>query len=588
VRLFDELKRRKVFRVGIAYLALAWLLIQIAETLLPAYGFSDAAIRTMVAGLAIGLVIALVLAWIFEWTPQGVRITDALDDAEDVQGSAPGQRAPNTVIALFVIIAAVLAAYLTFKSVEQEPVSERTIAVLPFSTLGQDQPDVFTDGMHVGVITRLSDVQDLDVISRTSVMSYRASELPMVEIASALGAAWVLRADVQQAGENVLVSVRLADGREDRQVWADDYQRTLTANNIFDIQADITHRIIEALEATITNDEELRVGIVPTENLEAYRLYRQGSDLVGQRTEDAMRRSLDFFERAIEADPDYGLAWAGLGNGLVTLVAYELEEDPEYLVRAEEAIDKALALDNDLAEAWAVRAMLNYLNRDGPATIRAINRAVNLRPGYAQAHTWRAFFHALFGDGVTSLIAASRAVHLDPLSPEAIINYGAASMANGNMETFLHEAKRAFEMAPDWPNTRFVMGTALYVNGQYREAAEMLEGLSVPWVGAGAETNLALSLLAMGEEQQARDLLSVIEASGDIYCFAAVRAALGEREAAWAMLDQINEWPDSATLDVRGWHRPIWNSQGDEARYARMLEKINESWGLPPEGLADN
>lgn len=576
--LISELKRRKVIRVGIAYLALAWLVVQVAETLLPAYGFDDAAIRVLVAVLAVGLVLALVLAWIYEWTPEGVRLTPKTGDEEATPRTA--RRAPNTVIAAIVVLAAAAAAWLAFRSLEVGPAEANTIAVLPFSTLGQSEADVFTDGMHVGVLTRLSNVSDLVVISRASVMAYRATDRPLPEIGMELGAAWVLQGDVQQAGDRVLVSASLSDARQDRQVWAEEYQRTLTTANIFDIQADITRRIVGALQARLTRQEEERMAAVPTADLEAYRLYQQGRDLLDRRTPDGMRRSLEYFENAVVQDPGYALAWAGLGDASALLFAYGHETDRAYLERGAEAIDQALALDQALPEAWAVRGLLHYQERDLPAAIRNVDRAIELRPSYAQAHTWRAFFHGLLGEFSTSLESSFQAVQLNPRSPEAIVNYASANLDTGHPDIALTEGRRALDLAPDWPNTRLVMGVILLGTGQPRAAVEHLEGLSVNWAGAGAETSLALAYLALGQEDRARDLRPRIEARGDPYGQAVMAAVLDSLDQGYARLGEIEEWPGWATFSFRGRQRHLWNPDGADPRYGAMLQRIDESWGV--------
>ena len=262
-------------RVGVTYAALAWLVLQVAETLLPAYGFTDAALRNLVSVLSVGLVVALVLAWVFDWTSKGLRKT-----ATPIDGAARDlMRAPNAFIAMFVLLAMVAAAYLTYLSLEGVPRSERSIAVLPFASLGMEQTDMFTEGMHIGVLTRLSEVHELDVISRNSTLRLRDNGLSLPEIADRLGANWVLNADVQQANEMVLVSVRLTDARKDRQVWTENYRRTLTATNIFEIQGEIARRIVNQLKAQLRD----RRGVTS-------RLRRTGWSR--QAGLDAVRRSL--------------------------------------------------------------------------------------------------------------------------------------------------------------------------------------------------------------------------------------------------------------------------------------------------------
>jgi len=581
--LFNELKRRKVIRVGIAYVAVSWLLLQVAEILLPAYGFTDAAIRNLVAILAVGLVAALLLAWVFDWTPRGVEVTPAVGETQ-ASGAAASTRAPNVVIAGLVLVAALAAAWLGWRSLEDVPRSSRTIAVLPFDTLGMEQADVFTDGMHVGVLTRLSGVHELDVISRTSVLRYRGSELSLPEIAGQLGAQWVLNADIQQGRNEVLVSVRLADARKDRQVWAENYRRTLTATNLFEIQADIARRIIDELQAQLTEREETRLARVPTSDLEAYRLYRLGAARLDQRSRDDMWAAVDLFEETLERDPDYALAWAGLGDALGSLVGYRHESGPEILARAQDAVDRALRIESDLAEAWVAAGNLAYLRRDGPGAVASFERAIELRPSYAQAYVWINYMHGLFGDIRVAQEAATRAVALNPMSPEAATNRAASSMALGQQALALSEARRARELAPGWPNTRFVQGLVLYQAGRFEEAVTELRELSVPWVGMGAETLLAQSYAALGRVAEARAVQGIVEAGDDVYARATLRAVLDGLDEGYAALSGIADWPDWPTLSFRHQDQPLWNPGGGDPRYTEALRRINVSWGLPPGG----
>lgn len=581
MKLFDELKRRKVIRVGIAYVAVAWLLLQVAEILMPAYGFTDAATRILVAVLAVGLVVTLLLAWMFDWTPNGVEVTPAADGAQTAS-SFPSARAPNVIIAGLVVVAAVAAAWLSWRSLEDIPRSSRTIAVLPFATLGMDRADVFTDGMHVGVLTRLSGVHELDVISRNSVMRYRDSNLSLPELADQLGAQWVLNADIQQGRNEVLVSVRLTDARKDRQVWAENYRRTLTATNLFQIQADIARRIIDELQAQLTSAEESRLAQVPTSDLEAYRLYRLGATRLDLRSRDDMWAAVDLFEEAIERDPEYALAWAGLGDALGSLVGYRHESGPVILERASDAVDRALQIDNELAEAWSAAGNLAYLRRDGPGALNAFHRAIDLRPSYAQAYVWINYMSAMFGDDETALEAATRAVALNPMSPEAATNFASANMAAGHQELALSEARRARELAPDWPNTQFVQGMLLFRAGRYEEAVLNLRELSVPWVGNGAELLLARSYAALGQDDRARALQQIIEAGDDVYAKATLRAELDSLAEGYATLAKLELWPDWPILAFRHFDGPLWNPDGNDARYAEALRSINQSWGVLP------
>ena len=198
------------------------------------------------------------------------------------------------------------------------------IAVLPFESLGQAETTVFTEGIHGGVLTRLSGVSYLRVTSRSSVLRYRGSTAPLQEIAEVLGVAWILQGEVQELTDQVQVSARLVNAVEDRQVWAQSYRRELSAEDVFEIQAELTREIVSQLEGRLTPDEEAVLDRASTADLGAFRLYAQGLVLAEQRTEAEVSRSILYFRQAIERDPTYALAWAGLADAFSAQSFYQL------------------------------------------------------------------------------------------------------------------------------------------------------------------------------------------------------------------------------------------------------------------------
>ena len=537
----------------------------------------DSAVRLVVAALALGFVAGLLLAWVFDWTPTGPEVTGPRDASD----TGPGpQRAPNLVIAGFVVVAALAAAWLTFRATGPELNSTRSVAVMPFRTLGQSEADAFTDGIHVGVITRLSAVADLDVISRTSVLALRDSDQPLPALADALDVNWVVNVEVQQVGEEVLISARLVDARTDRQVWAEDYRRRLSAIDVFAVQGDIAGRIIDGINARLTNQEQRRVELAPTQSLDAYRLNQQGRLALERRTGQAMGEALAYFEQALTIDPQYAPAWAGVAETLSVQLAYGVIQDKGQLARAKLAIDRALALDPGLAEAWVARGLLEYLERRSPAALAAYERAVALRPGYAQAHSLKSFQLALQGQQVEAVESARQAVRLNPLAAEAWANLAAGMLTLGRWEEARDAARRTLELAPNWPNARFTNAMVLFHSGDPAAAAAQLEGLSMPWTGAGAEMLRGRALVRLGREAEARALLPTIEAMDDDYALAALQAALGERDAAFERLKAIETWDDWSTLTFRNLDGPLWNPAGDDERYAEVLDRVDASWGI--------
>jgi TolB-like protein len=334
-------------------------------------------------------------------------------------GSAP--RTPGKswkmVVAAVITLAALASLWKLLPSEPSQPITDRTIAVLPFTTLGQTEASVFTDGVHGDMLTKLSKIGDLQVTSRTSVMPFRDSLTPIPEIARRLGVAWVLQGEVQEIAGQVQVSARLVDAQSDRQVWAESYQRDLTAENLFQIQGELTRQIVDQLAVQLSPEQQKTFDQVPTDNLDAYRLYVQGRALLDPRTERDLTRSVEYFRQAIAQDGIYGLAWAGLANALALQGFYDYRPLDEVLPEALAAAQRALDLDPELAEGHASKGIVLSLERKGSETVEALRRSIELNPSFAPSHAWLGWVQDLLGNPTEALPAARRAAELNPLSP---------------------------------------------------------------------------------------------------------------------------------------------------------------------------
>ncbi len=459
-----------------------------------------------------------------------------------------------------------------------------SIAVLPFETLGQEKATTFTDGVHADVLTRLSSVSDLSVTSRTSVMRYRTSVKTLPTIARELGVTWVLRGEVQETGNEVQVSARLVNARTDRQVWAKSYRRELTAENLFQIQSEVTKQIALSLEMQLSPEEEQQVERMPTQNLDAYRLYVQGRGLLDQRTEDGMRRALEYFRQAIARDSSYALAWAGLADALWLLEDYGYAEPGSLLPRAGDAVGRALALDPDLAEAHAALGMLHYRNREGSDAIRELELAVDLRASYADAYSWLRWVHSLVGHPNEVLEMAKRGVELDPLSPENLSGLSMAYLIHGDGERAVEEARRAREIQPDFATTHLYEAVALYHLGRMAEAKSILQDLTVPWAGSGPFATLALAHVATGDTARAREMLDRLREFDEPFEVGVVHAALGEEEMAFEAFQEVDRWEAWPTLAARYLFPEVLGPLREDPRYDRLLLEVNRSWGLNLDG----
>lgn len=395
-RFLAELRRRRVYTVAASYLVTAFVVVQLAGLAGGAFALPPWFEPLIWVLCGLGFPLALLLAWAYELTPAGMQRTER---AGAMMASSAGGTSEATIRAAYSVLVGLglLAAaaaggwYLVGGSdAGESAIADRSIAVLPFETLGQSAPTAFTDGIHGDVLTRLANVADLRVISRASVMRYQAATRPLPAIARELGMTWVLRGEVQEAGGQVQVNARLVNAREDRQVWAESYDRRLTAENLFAIQSEITQRIAASLEARLTSQEREQLARAPTDDLEAYQLYAQGRYLANRRTAADLERSVDLYRRAIALDSTFALAYAGLADGYLLLTGFGYGDAPAgpSVAKAEETVRRALTLDPQLGEAHTTLAYIHaHRLRAGPA-FREFRRALDSRPSYAQAWFW--------------------------------------------------------------------------------------------------------------------------------------------------------------------------------------------------------
>jgi serine/threonine protein kinase/tetratricopeptide (TPR) repeat protein len=459
---------------------------------------------------------------------------------------------------------------------------DRSIAVLPFESLGGDNDNPFVDGLHHDLLTRLSHIDDLRVISRTSVRRYQDTILSIRDIAGELGVAWIVEGAMQQAGDEIQLNVQLIDGQIDSHIWAHTYRRELTAENLFAIQAEIVDDIATSLAASLTPAEEDQVGNVPTENLDSYMLFARGRGFLEARTEDGMEQALVLFREAVEQDADYALAWIGLANALALLHDYGYRDADDVLPEAERAIERALALNPDLAEAHASRGLLYSTRRDGPEALRALNEATALRPGYAEAHNWLSWNYQVLGFASEALASAKKAVSLNPFSVEALANLTGALIANGQYEAALRQA-RHLDALPLPFIDNFNKGLALYHAGMFHETIATLEPMQVTWADGGVKTVRALAHIALNEEQQAEALLEELHEIGDHFSTGLVLAALGDREAAFAEFENIEQWHYWSALALNHYH-PLIEPIRSDPRFEEILGDMREHYGLLRDG----
>jgi TolB-like protein/Flp pilus assembly protein TadD len=348
---FEEVKRRKVYRVAAAYIIAAGGVIQLASAALPAWELPNWALRLVITLLLLGFPIALMLAWAYDITPQGVRATRTV---------VPGSHRRRNVIMLVAtgVIISAAAGFFLLPRVSAHKV-DKSIAVLPFESFSDDKENAyFADGIQDDVLTNLSKIGDLKVISRTSVMPYRGKASNLREIGKALGVGSILEGSVRRDGNRVRVNVQLINAENDEHIWAEDYDRELT--DVFAIQTDLAQKIANELRAKLSPSEKAQMEHKPTENGDAYLAFVQAHNL-SMAVEDfeKLKKSEQLYQRAIDLDPNFALAIARYSQ-LESWIQHTFELTPERRQKALHLAERALQLQPDLPEAHLARGFSYY------------------------------------------------------------------------------------------------------------------------------------------------------------------------------------------------------------------------------------
>ena len=441
--LFKELRRRNVVRVAGVYAVAGWVLVQIATTLEDSMNLPAWFDGVVVALLLIGLPIALIFAWAFELTPDGVVRTEDVPDGQSVTGET-GRKLDYAIIAGIVILVAMILmkdsdqgameadSIAGVDAVQKEGVDvssdaspdfllEKSIAVLPFENRSPNADDAFfAAGVHDDLLTHLSKIADMHVISRTSVMGFAGSERKIPDIGRELGVATVMEGAVQRAGNRVRINVQLIDVETDNHIWAEIYDRDLTADNIFDIQSEITKAIASALNTVLSDSDEAELANRPTQDLAAYDAFVAGKlmSVIYERGAPPLLASIEHFNEAIANDPQFGEAYALRAYAEIAIHWYT-PEPGDWLAAANESLRMAARFAPEAIETHMARGYYHYWGHlDYVAADAEFELALEKSPNYVLAIGGKAFAARRAGRLEEAITLLEMGARLDPLNTD--------------------------------------------------------------------------------------------------------------------------------------------------------------------------
>ncbi|NOR21506.1 MAG: tetratricopeptide repeat protein [Candidatus Aminicenantes bacterium] len=357
--------------------------------------------------------------------------------------------------------------------------AKHSIAVLPFVDLSPAKDhEYLCDGIAETLINALSGIKDLHIPARTSAFSFKAKDIDIREIGQKLNVETLLEGSVQVAGDRLRISARLSNVDDGYQLWSESYERGL--DDVFAVQDDIALKIVKALKIELLDEKETQIVIRYTEDTEAYQLYLKGRYFWNRRTEDGFKKAIDYLEQAIEKDPSYALAYAGLADCYNMLGNYGYLMPKEAYPKAKEAAKKALEIDDTLAEAHAslAWALMDY-DWDWEGAEREFKKAIELNPGYATGHQWYAFYLIRIGRHDDSMAEIRLAKELDPLSLVINRNVGTLLFCVRQYDQAIEALQNTLEMDASFSYTHHYLGRAYLQKFMYEEAmaefqAEML------------------------------------------------------------------------------------------------------------------
>jgi TolB-like protein/Flp pilus assembly protein TadD len=546
--LLSELKRRRVFRVAAVYLVVAFAALQAVDVLGPALRLPEWTTTLFVVISLAGFVAAVGLAWAFDVVPDGSRGSAARDDgdATPITLDTPGAAVASATAAppLGPAMAAATAAACP------------CVAVIPFLNLSPD-PDneYFADGVTEDVIASLSKIRALRVISRTSVMPFKKRGQSLQQIAATLGATTIVDGSVRRIGDRVRIVAELIDAATDRHLWAETYDRQLT--DIFAIQSDVAFRIAAALRAELSLDEQTRIRQQPTGSMEAYELYLKGRHQLIRFTQEAIERAIEFFERALEADPSYALAHASIAIAYTELSDSGMIGADAARPRATAAVASALRLDPALSEAHTAAGYIKSLwEFDWSGAEAEFRMAIDLSPSNADAYDFYGRLCAAIGRFDEAVELVRRAQELDPLAHRT--DLANALLRAGRYDEAVTEAVRAVEFETGNARAHATLGWAYLKQGRSAEGLRELEravDLSPDTVQWTAQLGQARAL--SGDEAAARAILHQLEqraAAGFVspYHLAFVHTGLGEHDRAIDLLERAFAEGSGSVHGIRG------------------------------------
>jgi TolB-like protein/Tfp pilus assembly protein PilF len=502
---FGELKRRNVYKVAVAYAVVSWLLIQVATQVFPFFEIPNWAVRLVVLLLILGFPVALLLSWAFEITPEGIK-----RESEVAHEQSTSRHTGRRIVGLTIVVAVIAAGLFVFQLVRSKSavtprsaseqlrrdgqseaatgsagpageIAAKSIAVLPFDNLSDDKSNAyFAEGIQDEILTRLSKIASLKVISRSSTQKYKSSPDNLRDVGRQLGVANLLEGSVQKIANAVHINVQLIKAATDEHVWAESYDREL--QNIFGVEGEVAGKIADALDAKLSGAEQKALAVKPTSNVAAYDAYLHGRSIEATRFDiPGEQQVASDYAKAVQLDPTFALAWARLAIVRSFLYFNTIDRETNSPAAIKEAVDRAMALQPELGEAWLALGVYRYqILNDFPAALQAYAEAGKRLPNSADVFGNMAFVERRMGRWDDAVSHFRKATSLDPRNLQLLIYTGETLGYLRNFAEAEDFVDRALQIAPDAVRALVAKIGIYQAEGRLDEASKLAARIIAP------------------------------------------------------------------------------------------------------------
>ena len=569
--LFAELKRRNVFRVGLAYVVLAWIILQVGDTLAPALHLPEWINSALAFFLILGFPLAIFFAWAFEMTPEGLKLEKDVDRDSSITPTT-GRKLDRTII---VMLVAALGYFIwqsqkapTVEEVVETVAGQESIAVLPFENMSSDaEQEYFSDGLTEELLNLLAKIPELKVTSRTSAFFYKGKDIRLSDIGRELNVDHVLEGSVRRSGKKIRITAQLIEVDTDAHLWSNTWDRDL--DDVFVIQDEIARAVVDELRVRLLNE----LPHAAKADGRAYSLYLQARHTINQRTYESLKRGEELVQQAIEIDPDYAPAWVlkAFIHSQQGDVGARLPKDAFPLARA--AVEKALELDPDNGSAYALSGdiMISY-ERNFSGAKAAFERALAIDPFDVDTLYQVAVFHAFTGDLEESLRLALMTYERDPLHMPNHATLGYIYNILGRYDDAEAILKKRIEIAPESFGSYAYLANVYFFKGEYDKALALLQKERLDGF---KYAGLAITHFALGNQEASDEALVFLKSQEDggwDYQVVEAHAVRGEIDEAFAAMDAAYENRDTGLQLILG-DRYLENLR-DDPRFGAMVDKL--------------